>query len=104
MSIIIHPWQLFLLSLSGWINRHKQHAIEHMITGNQILKGKLGKKRIFLNDNQRSRPAVNGKLLGRKFLSKIATRRVHFAGFSTSPEELWMKQIARNLTDAFMVS
>jgi transposase InsO family protein len=32
---------------------------------------------------------------------EIATRRVHFAGCSLSPDEAWMKQIARNLTDAF---
>jgi transposase InsO family protein len=73
MSIIIQPWQLFLLSLSGWINRHQQHAIEYLITENQILKEKLGKKRILLNDDQRRRLAVKGKLLGRKMLSEIAT-------------------------------
>ena len=27
-------------------------------------------------------------------------RRVHFAGCTTSPDEKWMKQVARNLTDA----
>jgi putative transposase len=30
----------------------------------------------------------------------LAGRRVHFAGCTTSPNELWMKQIARNLTDS----
>jgi transposase InsO family protein len=35
------------------------------------------------------------------FVMEIATRRVHFAGCSVSPDELWMKQVARNLTDAF---
>ena len=35
------------------------------------------------------------------FVMEVATRRVRFAGCSTSPDELWMKQIARNLTDAF---
>ena len=32
---------------------------------------------------------------------EVATRRVHFAGCTTNPDELWMKQIARNLTDSF---
>jgi putative transposase len=33
------------------------------------------------------------------FVMEVATRRVHFAGCTTNPDELWMKQIARNLTD-----
>ena len=33
------------------------------------------------------------------FVMELKTRRVHFAGCTTSPNELWMKQIARNLTD-----
>ena len=35
------------------------------------------------------------------FVMEVATRRVHFAGCTTSPDELWMKQMARNLTDSF---
>jgi putative transposase len=34
------------------------------------------------------------------FVMEVATRRVHLAGCTTSPEEAWMKQIARNLTAA----
>jgi transposase InsO family protein len=33
------------------------------------------------------------------FGMELATRRVHFAGSTTGPDEGWMKQIARNLTD-----
>ena len=33
------------------------------------------------------------------FVMELKTRRVYFAGCTTSPNELWMKQIARNLTD-----
>ncbi len=33
------------------------------------------------------------------FVIHLATRRVHFAGCTTTPDEPWMKQIARNLTD-----
>nr|NIM19731.1 hypothetical protein [Candidatus Latescibacterota bacterium]NIM65477.1 hypothetical protein [Candidatus Latescibacterota bacterium]NIO28505.1 hypothetical protein [Candidatus Latescibacterota bacterium]NIO56129.1 hypothetical protein [Candidatus Latescibacterota bacterium] len=73
MRTIIRPWQLFLLGLSGWVNRHQQQAIEYLITENQILKERLGKKRILLNDDQRRRLAVKGKMLGRKLLSEIAT-------------------------------
>ena len=35
------------------------------------------------------------------FVMEVATRRVHFAGCTVNPNEDWMKQIARNLTDAF---
>jgi hypothetical protein len=34
------------------------------------------------------------------FVMEVARRRVHFAGCTTNPGEAWMKQIARNLTDA----
>jgi hypothetical protein len=40
---------------------------------NQVLKEKLGKKRILLTDDQRRRLAVKGKVLGRKALQEIAT-------------------------------
>jgi hypothetical protein len=73
MSIIMQPWQLLLLGLSGWVNHRQQHTIEYLITENQILKEKLGKKRILLNDDQRRRLAVKGKMLGRKLLLEIAT-------------------------------
>jgi len=32
---------------------------------------------------------------------EVATRRVHFAGCTPIPHELWMNQMARNLTDPF---
>ncbi len=35
------------------------------------------------------------------FVMELKTRRVHFAGCTTSSNEAWMKQIARNLTDPF---
>jgi putative transposase len=73
MSFIIRPWHIFLLALAGWVNRNQQYMIEYLITENQILREKLGKKLILLNDDQRRRLAVKGKILGRKLLLKIAT-------------------------------
>ena len=73
MTFILHPWQLRIFSMAGWINRHQQDAIEYLRTENQILKEKLGKRRILLNDDQRRRLAVKGKVLTRKTLQQVAT-------------------------------
>jgi putative transposase len=34
------------------------------------------------------------------FVMEVATRRVHLAGCTTTPEQAWMKQVARNLTNS----
>jgi hypothetical protein len=62
-----------LLILAGWINRRRQEAIDYLLTEDRVLKEKLGKKRILLNDEQRRRLAVKGMILGRKMLEQLAT-------------------------------
>lgn len=73
MNPILHPWQLMVIFLASWINRQQQEVIEYLRTENQVLKEKLGKKRILLNDDQRRRLAVKGKILGRKVLDNVGT-------------------------------
>jgi putative transposase len=73
MKSQFRPWQFLLLILAGWINRGQQNAVEYLITENRILREKLGKQRILLNDDQRRRLAVKGKILGRKMLEQLAT-------------------------------
>ncbi len=73
MDINLQPWQLYLVILAGWINRQQQKVIEYLLTENQVLKEKLGKKRILLTDDQRRRLAVKGKILGRKALRELTT-------------------------------
>ncbi len=68
----LQPWQLLLLVLAGWINRHQQDTIEYLLIENRVLRQKLGKKRILLNDEQRRRLALKGKVLGRKMLEQVA--------------------------------
>ncbi len=73
MNFVLQPWQLFFLVLASWINRQQQEVIEYLRTENQVLKEKLGKRRILLNDDQRRRLAVKGKILGRKRLTEMGT-------------------------------
>jgi transposase InsO family protein len=73
MKSFLEPWHLLLLILAGWINHRQQDAVEYLRTENQILKEKLGKKRILLDDDQRRRLAVKGKILGRRMLQEVAT-------------------------------
>ena len=72
MKAQFQAWQLLLLILAGWINRRQQDAVEYLLTENRVLREKLGKKRILLNDDQRRRLAVKGKILGRKMLEQLA--------------------------------
>ena len=52
MAFLLKPWQLYFLALAGLVNRQQQELIEYLRTENQVLKEKLGKKRILLNDDQ----------------------------------------------------
>jgi putative transposase len=73
MAFILHPWQLLLAALAGWVNEQQQQIIEFQRTEIAVLKEKLGKRRILLNDDQRRRLAVKAKVLGRKVLQEIGT-------------------------------
>ena len=73
VMFVLRPWQLYLVILFGWMNRQQQEVIEYLRTENQVLKEKLGKKRILLNDDQRRRLGVKGRVLGRKLLEEFGT-------------------------------
>jgi putative transposase len=73
MNFVVQPWQLLLTILAGWVNQQQQQVIEYLRTENQVLKEMQGKKRILLNDDQRRRLAVKGKVLGRKLLGEFGT-------------------------------
>ena len=51
MKAVLQPWQLSLLILTGWINRHQQEVLKRLRAENQVLKEKLGEKRILLADD-----------------------------------------------------
>ncbi len=75
VKAFLQPRQLLLLILAGWVNRGQQDVITYLITENRVLRRKLGRKRILLNDNQRRLLGVKGKILGRKILQEIASVR-----------------------------
>jgi transcriptional regulator with XRE-family HTH domain len=75
MNIILRPWQLLFVILASWVNRLQQGIIEYLRTENQVLKEKLRNQRILLNDDQRRRLAVKGRILGPKLLEQVGTRR-----------------------------
>jgi len=72
MNFVLQPGQLYFVVFVGWINRQQQIVIEYLRTENQVVKEKLGKNRLLLNDDQRRRLAVKRKLLGRKRLEEIS--------------------------------
>ncbi len=59
--------------LASWVNREQQESNDYLRTENQVLKELHGDKRILLNDDQRRRLAVKGKVLGRKRLQEVGT-------------------------------
>lgn len=63
---------MLLVMLAGWVNRHQQDMIDYLKEENKILREKLGKKRLLLNDDQRRRLAVLAHKLGRKALEGIS--------------------------------
>ena len=68
-----YPWQLLVVTVAGWINRHQQTVIDYLVEENRILKGQLNGKRLRLTDDERRRLAVKGKALGRNILEAVST-------------------------------
>jgi hypothetical protein len=60
IKALLQPWQLFLLIITGRVHRRQQDGIEYVLTENRVLREKIGKKRILLNDHQRPRLAIKG--------------------------------------------
>ena len=73
MNFILQPWQLAFVILAGWVNHQQQQVIDYLRTENQVLKEKIGKKRILLNDDQRRRLAVKGRSSDASNLEEVAT-------------------------------
>jgi hypothetical protein len=73
MTTVLHPWQILVAAMAGWITRQQDAAIEYLREENSVLKQQFGRKRLRLTDDQRRRLAVLGKALGRRALTDIAS-------------------------------
>jgi hypothetical protein len=72
----IKPWTFFLVTLAGWMNRQQQQVIDYLRTENQILREKLGTKRVLLNESQKCRLVTAAMKLGKDLLRRWGT---HFS-------------------------
>ena len=61
MTFVLQSRQRVLATLASWINQQQQQVVEYLCAENLMVKEKLGKKRILLNDHQRRRLAINGQ-------------------------------------------
>ena len=64
---------LAVATLTGFLNRRQQDAIDYLREENRILREILGARRLRFTDEQRRRLAIRGKALGRALLNGIAT-------------------------------
>ncbi len=70
---VFQSWQLLLVSVAGWMNRHQQDVIAYIQEENKILRSKLKGRRIRFTDDERRRLATMGKALGSKILRQVAS-------------------------------
>ena len=73
MAAVLQPWQIFVAAMAGWITRQQDAVIEYLREENRVLKQQLGRRRLWLTDDQRRRLAVRGKAIGRRALAEVAS-------------------------------
>ena len=73
MISVLHPWQIVVMAVAGWISRQQLEVIEYLKEENQVLREQLKGKRLRFADDQRRRLAAKAKTLGRKMLRNLET-------------------------------
>src|SRR5262245_49226416 len=73
MTADVYPLQVLLVTLAGWVNRHRQHLIEYRMAENRVLKGQLKGRRLRLTDDEHRRLAAKGRRLGRRLLRQVTS-------------------------------
>ena len=69
----VKPWTFFAVAIAGWMNRQQQQVIEYLREENNILREKLGTKRVLINESQKRRLATAAMKLGKDLLRKWGT-------------------------------
>ena len=67
------PLTFFAVTIAGWMNLQQQEVISYLRIENQILREKLGHKRIILNESQKRRLATAAMKMGKDLLRQFAT-------------------------------
>jgi putative transposase len=65
------PWHFIIVALAGWMNRQQQDVIAYLKIENCILREKLGRKRVLLNESQKCRLAAVAARLGKDLLRGV---------------------------------
>ena len=65
MKFVLHPWQLLLLILAGWINRQDQDVIEYLKAENRVLRERLCSQ-LLIPGNEANR--ISGEVTSRERL------------------------------------
>jgi len=55
MMNVIHPFQLLVIAIAGWLNGHQQAFIDYLIEESRALKTLLDGQRVRFTDKQRKR-------------------------------------------------
>src|SRR5262245_2022097 len=73
MTADLYPLQVLLVTLAGWVNRHRQYVIDYLMEENRVLKEQVTGRRLRFTDDQHRRLAAKGRRLGRRVLRQVAT-------------------------------
>jgi hypothetical protein len=85
------PLQFLAAWLAVWLGRALQEQVEYLKAENQLLREKLGARRVRLPDAERRRLATVGKVLGRKGCQPL--RPVHRLRRFCAGTESWWPEI-----------
>ena len=61
-----------LLTVAGYVNRRQQEVVDYLKTENDVLRSRLGARRLRFTDDERARLALKGQLLGRALLRAVS--------------------------------